>query len=255
MTHEDVRRTRWFAGAFIACVVLSTLSIGFVDRAVSTWSHATLGTPAPFVWLTHIIDPIVPASSLGLIGFGIAACFGWRPGPVGRALIAVCVAALIATIFKQELKFLFGRTWPETWTANNPSWIKNGVYRFEPLHGGKGWESFPSGHMTTITAPCTVLWMLVPRIWRWLWAALIAAVAIGLVGSDFHFVGDMIAGTFLGAACGIGAVAITRGLVRSPEAQAGSAREQGGRAEDRLELTPQHRVNLRHGHRQAEIDQ
>jgi membrane-associated phospholipid phosphatase len=218
MITEQTHLARLYVGAFIACLVLTVLSIAFVDRAVSTWSHATLGQAAPFVWLTHIIDPFVPAASLGLAAISIAAVFGWRPGPFGRTLIALCIAVLIATILKEELKFLFGRTWPETWVANNPSWIKDGVYRFEPLHGGRGWASFPSGHMTIITAPCTVLWLLAPRAWRWLWAALILAVAIGLVGADFHFVGDMIAGTFLGWTCGVGAVALTRGFVTPPEA-------------------------------------
>jgi membrane-associated phospholipid phosphatase len=208
---------RWYLGTFVLCVVLTLLSIAFVDRAVSTWAH-TLDKPAPFVWLTHIIDPFVPAASIVLPGVGIAALFGWRPGPVGRTVLALCIAVLVATVLKEELKFLFGRTWPETWVANNPSWIKDGVYRFEPLHGGRGWASLPSGHMAIITAPCTVLWMLAPRAWRWLWATLIAAVAIGLVGADFHFIGDMIAGTFVGWACGIGAVALTRGLVTPPEA-------------------------------------
>jgi membrane-associated phospholipid phosphatase len=53
---------------------------------------------------------------------------------------------------------------------------------------------------------------------HWLWAALILAVAIGLLGANFHFIGDMIAGTFVGWACGTGAVALTRGLVTPPEA-------------------------------------
>jgi membrane-associated phospholipid phosphatase len=134
-------------------------------------------------------------------------------------VLALCIAVLVATVLKEELKFLFGRTWPETWVANNPSWIKDGVYRFEPLHGGRGWASLPSGHMALIAAPCTVLWILAPSAWRWLWAALMLAVAIGLIGADFHFVGDMIAGTFVGWACGIGAVALTRGLVTPPEAR------------------------------------
>ncbi len=218
MTPKQIRTTRLYIGAFVACVVLTILSIAFIDRAVSTWSHATLGQAAAFVWLTHIIDPFVPAASIGLLVVALAAVFGWRPGPAGRTIIALCIAVLIATVLKEELKFLFGRTWPETWVGNNPSWIKDGVYRFEPLHGGRGWASFPSGHMALITAPCMVMWLLAPRVWRLLWAALILAVAIGLTGADFHFVSDMIAGTFLGWACGIGAVALTHGLVTSPEA-------------------------------------
>ena len=217
MSTEQTRLARLYVGAFVACVVLTILAIVFVDRAVSTWAH-TLNRPAPLEWLTHIIDPFVPAASIALAGVAMAALFGWRPGPFGRTIIALCIAVLVATVLKEELKFLFGRTWPETWVANNPSWIHDGVYRFEPLHGGRGWAAMPSGHMTIITAPCTVLWLLAPRIWRWLWAALILAVAVGLIASDYHFVGDMIAGTFLGWACGIGAVVLTRRLITPPEA-------------------------------------
>lgn len=216
MTTEQTHLARVYIGAFVACIVLTILSIVFVDRAVSTWAH-TLNRPAPLEWLTHIIDPFVPAASIGLAGAAIAAVFGWRPGPFGRTIVALCIAVLIATVLKEELKLLFGRTWPETWVQNNPSWIKDGVYRFEPLHRGPGWASFPSGHMSVITAPCVVLWLLAPRPWRWLWAVLILAVAVGLVASDYHFVGDMIAGTFVGWACGIGAVALTRGFVSPPE--------------------------------------
>jgi membrane-associated phospholipid phosphatase len=199
----------WYIGAFVACLVLSGLSIAFVDRAVSTWSYQTLHGAAPFVWLTHLIDPLLPAASVGIITLSVAFLFGWRPGAIGRMLLALCLAVLLATVLKDQFKYLFGRTWPETWVANNPSWIKDGVYAFEPLHGGRGWASFPSGHMTTIAAPCSVLWILAPRVWRWPCASLVLAVAIGLVGADYHFVGDIIAGTFLGAACGVGAVALT----------------------------------------------
>jgi membrane-associated phospholipid phosphatase len=223
MSAEQTRLARLYVGAFVACIVLTILSIVFVDRAVSTWAH-TLNRPAPLEWLTHIVDPFVPAASIALLGVAIAAVFGWRPGPFGRAVIALSVTVLIATVLKEELKFLFGRTWPETWVGNNPSWISDGVYHFEPLHGGRGWAAMPSGHMALITAPCTVLWNLAPRIWRWLWAALILAVAVGLVASNYHFVADMIAGTFLGWACGVGALALTCGLVTALEAREGTLR-------------------------------
>jgi membrane-associated phospholipid phosphatase len=213
MTNDGIQRARLYVGSFIACVVLTALSIAFVDRAVSTWSHATLHGIRPLDWPTHIIDPFLPVASIAIIGIGIAALFGWRPGPFGRLLITLCLAVLIATILKDQFKYLFGRTWPETWVDHNPSWITDGAYRFEPLHGGRGWTSFPSGHMTLITAPAAVFWLLAPRPWRWLWGILVLAVAVGLVGSDYHFVGDMIAGTFLGWACGVGAVALTAGLV------------------------------------------
>jgi hypothetical protein len=33
-------------------------------------------------------------------------------------------------------------------------------------------------------------------------------VAVGLWGSDYHFIGDIIAGAYLGVACGVGMVGV-----------------------------------------------
>jgi membrane-associated phospholipid phosphatase len=138
---------------------------------------------------------------------GVAALSGWRPGRHGQTLIACCLAALVAFAIKDQLKFAFGRLWPETWVNGNPSWIGNGAYGFNPFHGGTGWSSFPSGHMTDITAPMAVLWHRFAR-WRLMAALPILLVAVGLYGADYHFIGDMIAGVYLGAASAAGILVI-----------------------------------------------
>jgi membrane-associated phospholipid phosphatase len=197
-------RRRFFRVALFA-VMLIGLSIAFVDRPASTWAHALMH-PAFCVGLTHLVDPVLPAALVGLVAAGIAAALGWRPQVCGKTLIACCLATVMAFVLKEQLKFVFGRTWPETWIGN-PSWIGNDAYGFHFFHGGEGWASFPSGHMTVITTPMAVLWQRARR-WRWLWAVPILAVAIGLLGADYHFVSDIIAGIYLGAACAAGAVAL-----------------------------------------------
>ena len=196
--------------ALFSCLFLVGFAVLFVDRAASTWSYEHFHRAAVFDWLTHIVDPLRLAAVLGLAGAGFAAVFcGWRPAEHGRTLIAASLAILVSVEIKELLKHLFGRTWPETWIANNPSWIGNHAYGFHLLHNGTGWESFPSGHMTQIVALATVIWLRLPRV-RWLGVTLGTLVAIGLWGSDYHFVGDIVAGAFLGAACGIGMVALIR---------------------------------------------
>lgn len=196
--------------AVLACPILVLLCIGFVDRAASSLSHAEFaGHIAVFVWLTHIVDPVPPLAGLGLAGAGLAALLGWRPGPAGRAFLGCCIAVLVAIAVKDQLKWAFGRLWPETWVNNNPSWIHDGAYGFFPFHGGQGWFSFPSGHTTIITAPVAALWQALPR-WRLLLALPVVLVVVGLFGADYHFVGDMVAGFYLGTACGIGVAALLR---------------------------------------------
>jgi membrane-associated phospholipid phosphatase len=46
-----------------------------------------------------------------------------------------------------------------------------------------------------------VFWICYPR-YRLLYAAIVAAVAIGLMGANYHFLSDIIAGGFLGASTG-----------------------------------------------------
>lgn len=209
--------------AVLSCPVLVLLCVAFVDRAVAGFSHAAFaGRTGAFDALTHIVDPLPPLAGLGVAAAGLAALLGWRPGPLGRTLLACCLATLLAIALKDQLKYAFGRLWPETWVEHNPSWIQDGAYGFFPFHGGRGWASFPSGHTTPVTAPASVLWARWPR-WRALVAVPVALVLAGLFGADYHFVGDMVAGLYLGSACGLGALAVVAGSLGPPAGPAGAA--------------------------------
>jgi len=113
------------------------------------------------------------------------------------------VSVFAANEINSFLKGLFGRTWPESWLGDNPSWIRDGVFGFFPFHGGLAWTSFPSGHTTTITATAAILWVVCPEL-KVAWAALVAVVVTGLIAGNYHFVSDVIAGLYLGAGIGLG---------------------------------------------------
>jgi membrane-associated phospholipid phosphatase len=151
----------------------------------------------------------------------VAVGLGWRPGEGGKTALACCGSVAIAFALKEQLKYAFGRTWPETWTNHNPSWIGDHAFGFHPFHGAEGWASFPSGHTTLISALAAALWQRVPSL-RWLAVTLVVLVVLGLAGSDFHWVGDMVAGAFLGTGSAVGVVAFG-GLRRGPAAPASSA--------------------------------
>jgi membrane-associated phospholipid phosphatase len=191
----SARRTPALVAASLVCVALS---VWLLDRPIADWAHA-LHRPAWCVWLTWIADIPAPAAVLALAGAGVAWLCGWRPGPSGRLLLTVCITTLAAIEAKDVLKLAFGRPWPETWVNNNPSWIGTHAYGFHPFHGGAGWASFPSGHTTSITAPCAAIWPS-NRHWRPALAALPCLVAMGLIGADFHFLSDCLAGGLLGIA-------------------------------------------------------
>lgn len=192
---------RWLFGA-LSCVVLTGLAIELVDRPVSTLVHDHLRGVVLFVWLTYIPEPLLPLASLVLAVFAIAVASGRPPGAVGSVLVRCSLSLIVALALKDQLKYAFGRTWPETWTNGNPSFIGNGVFGFTPFHGGVAYASFPSGHTTAIFAVVGVLWLAWPRF-RWLYALTAGLVVIGLLGADFHWTSDIIAGGFLGSASGV----------------------------------------------------
>jgi membrane-associated phospholipid phosphatase len=118
------------------------------------------------------------------------------------ALLAACVALILAEQFRQTASFAAGRYWPETWVDDNPSLVRDGAYGFHPFHGGRAFGSFPSGHTARTLAAATVVWLAYPR-WRWACVLASSAVPVGLIGMDYHFVSDVIAGGFLGAIVGV----------------------------------------------------
>lgn len=200
-------RSAWlvWTGVALGAVVLAYL---FVDRPVATLAHDVWHRPALGVALTHIADVPLPLAGAALVAAGLQWLAGGRPDAgAARAVLATAIAILVARAFADELKFVFGRPWPETWVDANPSWIGTHVFGFFPLHGGRGYASFPSGHTIDIAAPCAALWRFVPRL-RLLAVALVLAVAGGLVASDYHFVSDVLAGAYVGIVIGYGVTAL-----------------------------------------------
>jgi membrane-associated phospholipid phosphatase len=192
-------------GATMVAIVVAVLAI---DRPVARFSHDVLRVAGKeqwyFVALTDIPD-VLPA--LAGIVFAIALVQVLRGVELGhrmRTLLQVAIVLVVAIMLKEQLKMLTGRTWPETWTNNNPSYTKDGVFGFfwlKPLleKTGRAYLAFPSGHMTIIAAACTSLALVVPRL-RWVAPIPVALVAIGMIGANYHWVSDLIGGTALGAA-------------------------------------------------------
>jgi len=170
----------------------------FVDRPVAFFVyHQRFSDMAVLKWLTYpppILQAWTPAALAALM-----VRRAW--GPFCRwelAILTASVSMVVADQFRESLAYVFGRYWPETWIDSNPSLIQNGAYGFHPFHGGSAYGSFPSGHATRTFALTSIIWSTYPR-WRGVAAMASAAVAVGLLGMNYHFVSDVIAGSFLGS--------------------------------------------------------
>lgn len=187
--------------AVLICAGLVTVCYFFVDRQVALFVHDHRNSrPVGLEAVTHgpEIAGLLTAAILGILMVRRAR------GPLLRweiALFAACISLIVAEQFRLSLEFVFGRYWPATWTNNNPSLIEDGAYGFHPFHSGPWYGSFPSGHTARTLGAMSVFWIAYPR-WRWLWAVPPVLIPVSLVGMNYHFVGDTVAGGFVGAIVG-----------------------------------------------------
>jgi membrane-associated phospholipid phosphatase len=187
--------------AITACVFAVVICYYFIDRPVAFFVHNhQIAKVEKFRWLTEPPPLVQSWSPLVLVLLAIRRAFGpWRRWQ--HALFIACASLIVADQFRESLGDLCGRYWPETWHNNNPSLIGTGAYGFHPFQVGDDTGSFPSGHAARILGFVTVFWLALPG-GRWLYAILAAPMCIALVAMNYHFVGDVIAGSVLGGTVG-----------------------------------------------------
>jgi len=191
---------RWLA-SLVAIVAATTISYQWLDRPISLFAHGRLIQNETYSELTHIPDPFIPIAVVVFVAIGLWILAN-RPLPkFVTTMLLSSISVILAEAIKDQLKFVFGRTWPDTWVQNNPSFIHDNVYGFNFFHGGPGYMSFPSGHLSLTCAIISVFWIAYPKF-RPFYAAIVLAVVVGLVGANYHFLSDIIAGGFVGASTG-----------------------------------------------------
>lgn len=189
---------RWLL-ALAATTLLVVLCVVFVDRPVAQFAEAHTRNTRLFDYLLdffRIIPAMVPLALLTLFITGGLALSG-RRHPEWLKTPLLCSWSLVWSLAATLVfKHLFGRT------GADPEYIAEGKYEFSfmhggPIFGGPGHDSFPSGTMAVAGAIVGVLWAAYPRL-RGLWAAILLVIAVALILANFHFVGDVIGGTYLG---------------------------------------------------------
>jgi len=182
----------------LALVIAILLCMEFLDRPVAIFFAAH----RHWRWLFRLCAApsllALPVAAVCLAAAVARRLLG-RPG-ISRVWLATSLATLASTAAKDELKFLFGRPWPSTW-------LESHVYAFHPFTDSVSFGGFPSGHTAYISAPLCVCWALLPR-YRWLWGGVIFLVMAGLVGADYHFVADVLAGLLVGITCAWGCLVL-----------------------------------------------
>jgi membrane-associated phospholipid phosphatase len=203
----------WLIGLLMT-TLLATISVQWLDRPIATLVHEAFGSRYVPDAVTRSPGLSIPlASAFVFVIFGLSALMGRNFSKIEMSVLLCDVSVLAADAIKNQLKYVFGRTWPDSWDPNVPSFIHDNVYGFNYFHYGQSFESFPSGHAAVAASVMSVLWMLFPRL-RTLCALGVGAADLGLVLLNLHFVSDVVAGTFIGVSTGLFTVTLCAPMLR-----------------------------------------
>jgi membrane-associated phospholipid phosphatase len=165
---------------------LVTVAYFFVDQPVMSFiSSCRLDRHGFLKWLTRPPEVFVLLSPFVLLAGLFRRFFGpWtRPEKVA---VAAAVSTLFTALAALLLKITFGR----------------GGDGFHPFHFGAAYWAFPSGHTACTLSVAAVAAVAFPR-WRPCWWLVAGVVAATLIALNYHFVGDILGGAFVGWAIGV----------------------------------------------------
>jgi membrane-associated phospholipid phosphatase len=206
------RLLRRSVAAVLGCIFAVVICYYFVDRPVAFFvQDHRVNKIALFKWLTYPPPEVQEWAPVVLVVLVLSLAIGpWTK--CRRVLFVACLSLIVADQFRYSMGAVAGRYWPETWHDNNPSLIGSGTYGFHPFQADDEEGSFPSGHSARIAGFLSVFWITVPRC-RWLYAVIALPMLVSLVATNYHFVGDVVAGTTVGSV--VGAWAVHLGSLRT----------------------------------------
>ena len=139
---------------------------------------------------------LVTGEMVLIVGLAIVRIVRGSLSKFAQALFIACCASLAAFVANDYiLKFVFGRRTPSVLHHGIPSHVFN-------FFEGDQHSSFPSGHMVMATAFAVAMIRLQPRTFPVL-AILLCIGATALIAGDWHFIGDVMAGAFVGGTAGL----------------------------------------------------
>ena len=185
----------WWCIALLAVSVAIVASVQWLDMPIARFFLR------PSAHIAAMSGPLgsselVTADALLMAALAIIRIVRGSLPDYGKAVFVACGASLLAfTLNDYTLKLIFGRYNPHVFFTIRPDQLFN-------FMRGDQTSAFPSGHMVMSTAFAAVLVRACFRTWP-LFAGLLLLAAVLLVLGDWHFLSDVIAGTFVGGTIGL----------------------------------------------------
>jgi membrane-associated phospholipid phosphatase len=180
--------------SFVVCAAVVALSFAHIDVPIALhfWRVGLFLSPLNAAFGAAVILSLESAVALGLI---LARVVRGHISRFAEALAIACLASICTYGVNSEvLKPFFG--------VPTPAEVMEGARHTFNFLMGSGNSSFPSGHMMLAGAFAGVF-MRLRRASVWPLSALLVVAAGLLVVGEWHFLSDVIAGTFVGVSAGI----------------------------------------------------
>jgi membrane-associated phospholipid phosphatase len=183
-----------WALSLLACAAVVAVAFVRVDvpMALHFWKDSRFLSPLNQAFGAAII---LAAESVVILGVVLVRLVRGHVPAIGETLAIACLSSICAYgINDHVLKVFFG--------VPVPNDVVHGASHILHFYAGSEASSFPSGHMV-LAAAFAGVFMRLHRISIWPLSALLLLGACLLVAGDWHFLSDVIAGTFLGISAGI----------------------------------------------------
>lgn len=180
--------------SLLICALIVALAFLYFDVPVANRVYGLLGS-AKRLGSGFASGILLGAEAIVALALVMVRIARGHLSPFRQATALACLTSICAyAINDSTLKFLFG--------VPNPQSVLHGTQHAFNLLGGSASSSFPSGHMVLAGAFAGVFMRLYRRSTLPLSTLLLVAATLLVVG-DWHFVSDVIAGSFIGISVGL----------------------------------------------------
>jgi membrane-associated phospholipid phosphatase len=184
---------RWLL-CLLVCTLVVAVAFVYFDVPVAHRFYGIFG-PGKILAAGFASDILLTAEAAVVLVLVVLRITRGHLPPFHEATALACLTSICAyAVNDSALKLLFG--------VQNPAAVLHGSRHVFHFLSGSMNGSFPSGHMILAGAFAGVFMRLYRRS-AWPLSALLLLAAVLLIVGDWHFVSDVIAGTFVGVSAGL----------------------------------------------------
>ena len=180
--------------SLLICALALTVAFAYVDVPIARRVYGILASSESLAtgFSSAVLLGVEAAIALTLVVIRITR---GHLSPSQEATVLACLTSICAyAISDRTLKLIFG--------VPNPVAVLHGTLHAFNFLRGSSKSSFPSGHMVLAGAFAGVF-MRLYRTSILPFSALLLIAAVLLIAGDWHFVSDVVAGTFVGVSVGL----------------------------------------------------